>query len=126
MKYCFPSGAFDDKHTSILECAQHELDEEAHLNGGEWIPLFTRDNRGIPEGKWISNSFMPFLCINPLINSKPAERDAEEYMNIISNVTMSDLKSYIMTGQLLLPSVQAAVMGLEMLKSKNLIKETLI
>ncbi len=60
------------------------------------------------------------------MNDKPADRDAEEYMNIIPNVTMSDLKSYIMTGQLLLPSVQVAVMGMEMLRSKNLIKEALL
>lgn len=44
------------------------------------------------------------------------ERDAEEYIEIVHNVPISDLKQFITHAEMMLPSVQTTWMALEYLK----------
>lgn len=78
MVYTFAAGAIDaQKHDDPLECAKAELSEELRLKGGTWVPLLPTDSSGVPEVKWCTNTFSPFLCIDPQIDSDPLPRDFE-------------------------------------------------
>ncbi|KAG0748970.1 hypothetical protein G6F57_003271 [Rhizopus arrhizus] len=100
---------------SMKEAAKHELSEEAHLKGGKWIKLFEGED-GISELKWGKNKFIPFLCLDPVDDDKPMERDYEEHIDIIRDVSVNELKQFIMKGEMMLPSVQTAWMALDYLK----------
>lgn len=111
--------------TSPLEAAQHELSEEARLKGGEWINLLPKEHSpdGISELKWGKNRFMPFLCLDPILDDQPMERDAEEYIEVIYNLPIKQLKQAITRAEMMLPSVQTTWMALEYLKEHNLLIE---
>lgn len=122
-KYTCVAGAYDrHKHTSILDSAQHELSEEAHLKGGQWIDLSPKEQPlGISEMKWGTNRFVPFLCIDPIVDEQPLERDAEEYMEVVKDVSIADIKRFVTQGQVMLPSVQTIWMALEYLTENSLL-----
>jgi hypothetical protein len=105
---------------SILHSAQCELSEEMQLAGGEWIALHD-SQEGIPELKWGSNRFWPFLVIDPRPDPHPKEQDPEEYIIVHQAITIERLKELIMQGRLMLPSVQTAWMAMERLKSMGLL-----
>lgn len=46
-------------------------------------------------------------------------RDAEEYMEVVHDVTVDDLKKFITRAEVMLPSVQTIWMALEYLKENN-------
>lgn len=107
---------------SPLESAQHELSEEARLAGGEWISLLPEDQKdGISELKWGRNRFVPYLCINPHQDDQPRERDAEECIQVVDNVAIKDLKTFITKGEMMLPSVQTSWMALEYLSNLGML-----
>ncbi|OBZ87778.1 hypothetical protein A0J61_04182 [Choanephora cucurbitarum] len=119
VKYTCVAGSFDRrKHANILEAAQHELSEEAHLKGGEWINLLPEDHSadGISELKWGRNRFIPYLCLDPVQDDAPMARDAEEYIQVVRDVSIEDLKKFITKAEMMLPSVQTTWMALEYLK----------
>ncbi|KAI7903035.1 uncharacterized protein BX663DRAFT_509317 [Cokeromyces recurvatus] len=119
IKYTCVAGSYDRrKHTSVLEAAQHELSEESYLKGGEWINLLPKDytDDGISELKWGKNRFIPFLCLDPIQDDSPRERDPEECIEVIHHVSIQDLKRFITRAEMMLPSVQTAWMALEYLK----------
>lgn len=111
------------KTCSILEAAQHELSEEAHLKGGRWVNLLPKDHSpdGISELKWGKNRFIPYLCIDPIHDENPLQRDAEEYMEVVHNVPINDLRKFITNAEMMLPSVQTTWMALEYLKEYQLL-----
>ncbi|KAI8047836.1 uncharacterized protein B0P05DRAFT_592485 [Gilbertella persicaria] len=124
MKYTCVAGSFDRrKHQNILQAAQHELSEEAQLKQGEWINLLPQDHSpdGISELKWGRNRFIPYLCLNPIKDDTPMERDAEEYIQVVHHVPIPDLKQFITRAEMMLPSVQTCWMALEYLREHNLL-----
>lgn len=74
---------------------------------------------GISELKWGKNRFIPFLCLDPIKDKNPMARDAEEYMEVVHDVTVDDLKKIITRAEVMLPSVQTIWMALEYLKENN-------
>ncbi|KAI9205205.1 uncharacterized protein BJ171DRAFT_423593 [Polychytrium aggregatum] len=112
LKYTFAAGGFDPKkHKDLLETAQAELSEEARLKGGEWIALLPEGHGGISELKWCRNRFIPYLVLNPQIDDTPSPRDAEEFMQVIYDVPLDEVRDIVMRGDMMLPSVQTWVMG---------------
>ncbi|KAI8823132.1 uncharacterized protein EV422DRAFT_494325 [Fimicolochytrium jonesii] len=117
LKYTFAAGGFDQKkHQTILDTSKQELSEEMRLTGGEWISLLPQDHDGIGEVKWSRNRFIPFLVLDPVYDEHPRARDAEELIEIRRNVDIRDLKDIILRGEMMLPSVQTAWMGLDYLE----------
>jgi hypothetical protein len=105
-----------------LEAAQHELSEEAQLKGGHWISLLpSAQPNGISELKWGTNRFVPYICINPVLDENPKDRDAEEYMEIVRDVTIDEFTQFVMRGEVMLPSVQTGWMAIEWLKENKYI-----
>lgn len=54
--------------------------------------------------------------MDPVDDDKPMERDYEEHIDIIRDVSVNELKQFIMKGEMMLPSVQTAWMALDYLK----------
>jgi len=123
VKYTCTAGAIDRrKHKSQLETAQYELSEEAHLKGGRLISLLPSSQpEGISELKWSKNRFVPYICINPVLDDNPKERDAEEYIEIVRDVSIDDFTQMVMRGEVMLPSVQTGWMAIEWLKENKYI-----
>ncbi|KAI7862623.1 hypothetical protein BDF14DRAFT_1735733, partial [Spinellus fusiger] len=123
IKYTCVAGSYDRrKHSSPLETAQHELSEEARLHQGRWISLLPEDQPdGISELKWGKNRFIPYLCIDPQPDHQPLARDAEECIQVCPTVSIEDIKSFIMRGHVMLPSVQTAWMALTYLTDHDLL-----
>ncbi|GAN10232.1 conserved hypothetical protein [Mucor ambiguus] len=124
IKYTCVAGSYDrQKHASITEAAQHELSEEAFLTGGEWINLLPSDynEAGVSELKWGKNRFVPFLCLDPVKDKSPMARDAEEYIEVVHDVTIKDLKKFITRAEMMLPSVQTCWMALSYLEEHDLL-----
>lgn len=92
------------------------------MKGGRWINLLPEDQPdGISELKWGRNKFVPYLCIDPVVDPEPRARDDEEWMEIVPDVPLKDFKRYITRGEVMLPSVQTAWMALEYLAENNFI-----
>ncbi|KAF1805287.1 hypothetical protein FB192DRAFT_1362196 [Mucor lusitanicus] len=124
IKYTCVAGSYDRrKHASITQAAQHELSEEALLTGGQWINLLPSDYNedGVSELKWGKNRFIPFLCLDPIKDENPMARDAEEYMEVVHDVTIKDLKTFITRAEMMLPSVQTCWMALSYLEEHELL-----
>jgi hypothetical protein len=74
-----PVQQFDPKKSSSkLETARAELSEEARLTSGIWHNLLRDESHpGIPELKWCSNLFIPFLCVDLVADPQPGHQDEE-------------------------------------------------
>ncbi|KAG2499483.1 hypothetical protein HYH03_002430 [Edaphochlamys debaryana] len=123
LQYCLPTGGFDPrKHGNLLDCARAEMREEAMLMGGEVVPLLPDDHPGQSEVKWSRNSFKPFLFIDPQPDpSGHAARDAEEHTIEVSRISISELRSLMLGGQMMLPSIFTCYLALEALDARRLI-----
>lgn len=66
--------------------------------------LIASDQLGIPEVKWCSNRFTPFIAVDPAIDDNPGDRDIEEYIEIV-RLRVSEVKKIARQGRMLLPSV---------------------
>lgn len=93
------------------------------MTGGEWISLLPKDHSsdGISELKWGKNRFIPYLCLNPSTDANPLARDAEEYMEVVNDVPVKEVESFITRGEMMLPSVQTSWMALIYLREHGLI-----
>ena len=123
LRYAWAGGKWEPEKThDLLDSAKAELSEEAHLSGGEWISLLPEGNEGIAELKWSSNRFSPYLVIDPVHDPKPGQQDAEEYIKIQRHVPIRQLRDWILAGEVMLPSVQAALMAIDWLKTHRGLK----
>lgn len=59
------------------------------------------------------------MCINPVLDSNPREKDIEEWIEVLCDVTIEKVMSLILAGEMMLPSVQTCLMAIEYIK-KNL------
>lgn len=117
--YALPSGNFDpEQHRDVKQTAVFELEEEAHLTGGEWHELLPSRHPGIPEVKWCANAFTPFLCIGPEPHANAKPRDWVESVSgqRVECVSVARFRELIAGGKLLLPSIATGYMALDKLR----------
>lgn len=120
LRYAWAGGKWEREKThDLLDSAKAELSEEAGLKGGEWISLLPEGSNGIAELKWSSNLFHPYLVLDPIHDPKPGKQDAEEYIKIHRHVPIRQLRDWILAGEVMLPSVQAAVMAIACLRQRG-------
>mmetsp|Transcript_7790 Transcript_7790/g.23543 ORF Transcript_7790/g.23543 Transcript_7790/m.23543 type:complete len:239 (-) Transcript_7790:742-1458(-) len=92
----FPAGGFDPKkHDSLEHAARMELSEEAFLKGGTFYPL---TSHGVSQDKYSKNVFHMFLAIDPEIDENPAPRDHEEYIKVVHDVELSEVREILGRG----------------------------
>ncbi|KAG1665097.1 hypothetical protein FOA52_007788 [Chlamydomonas sp. UWO 241] len=139
------------KHASIEDAARWELSEEALLTGGEVVRLIEEDHPGcwqksappssapcshghrhraeaaatlqpgMVEVKWCRNRFVPFLVISPTDDPNPRARDAEEHLMHVHRVDYSEFLRLITSGNMMLPSIATAFLGMRELKRRGLL-----
>jgi hypothetical protein len=104
------------KHGSALECAQFELEEEAHLRSSRWVPLLDELSTAAPFHKYSNNRFYPFLAIDCDHVASPRPRDAEEHITVLRHVGYRQLMSLISAGRVNVLSSYAALLGINKLR----------
>lgn len=107
------AGMFETgKHTSALECAQFELEEEAHLRSDRWISLLQDAETVVPFDKYSNNRFHPFLALDCEPVAFPRALDAEEHIVIHTGVTHAQLLRLISEGRVNVLSSYTILLGL--------------
>jgi hypothetical protein len=115
--YGVVAGVFEPaKHSSSLQCAQAEVEEEAQRVSGTWIPLLEGVNATIPLEKYSDNVFTPYLVLDTEITATPKPPDAEELIEIIENVTFDELMKIILAGEMNIVSSFSVVLALQKLE----------
>lgn len=102
----------------------------------DWSPLSPRED-GIPELKWGTNRFFPFLAMNCTADNERRPMDAEEEGVIqcrsrptfnaetyrpllgIRGVSIPQAMSLALSGRLHLPSLQTLVLAVEELRKRR-------
>ena len=110
-------GVYEEKkHGSVLRCAQFELEEEAHLQSNNWIPLLEGESNGIPFDKYSDNILHPYLALDCELVNDPRPIDNEEWITIHRNISYAQLMALLTAGQLALPTAFAVLLSMQRLK----------
>jgi len=110
------AGMFEShKHESPLQCAEHELEEEAHLQTNNWYPLLEQTNTYIPFDKYSTNRFYAYLALDCLPVTNPKPLDDEEEITIHPNVTYPEMMEVMKKGEMNVVSTFAILLGLQKL-----------
>ena len=117
-QYGVIGGMFESKHTTSLECAQFELEEEAQLKSDTWIPLLSPSpsssssdtltttsssiltNGPVSFDKYSDNVLYPYIALDCQHVDIPRAPDDDEYIVIEKNITYKRLWEIISTGQM--------------------------
>lgn len=113
------AGLIEEKHGHDAHlAAQHELEEECHLTGGEWVPLA---NTATAMDKYALTKIHAYLVLDPepAINPKPL--DEEEDIEIVSGVTIEEIMEYIANGEMNLVGGWGCMLAISKLRELNLI-----
>ena len=104
----------DDKHGADIEtAARHELEEEAHLTGGTWIPL---SNRTSAMEKYSLTGADAYLVLDPIPKENPKPLDDEEDIEIVEGVTIPEIMDRIKNGEMNLVSGWGCLLAIEKLR----------
>jgi hypothetical protein len=105
------------KHTSPLQSAQYELEEEAQLQTDKWYSLIDESNAkiGMPFDKYSNNHFFPYLALDCIPVSNPKAMDDEEYIIVERDVTYERLMNLMKSGQMNVVSTFTILLGLRKL-----------
>lgn len=114
------AGLVEDKHgQDVYLAAQHELEEECHLTGGEqWIPL---TNAATAMDKYALTKIHAYLVLDPKPTSNPKPLDEEEDIEIVSGVTIEEIMEYIANGEMNLVGGWGCMLAISKLRELNLI-----
>lgn len=127
MKAGIAAGLVEDKHihtnnnngddgtgddSQKLIAAQHELEEECHLVGGEWIKL-TDDTL---LDKYSSTQATVYLNLNAKVTTNPKPLDAEEEIVIVPNVTIPEILEMIAKGEMNCVGAWACLVAIQRLR----------
>ena len=92
------------KHSSALESAQFELEEEAGLRSSRWLPLL-EEGVSAPFDKYSNNTFFPFLAL-----------DCEEHISVLRNIGHEQLMRWVCEGRINVLSSYTALLGISKLR----------
>lgn len=106
-----------NKHESPLQCAKHELEEEAQLQSHKWYELIdTKQSKiGMSFDKYSNNHFFPYLALDCFPVENPKAMDEDEFITIERNVTYAQLMDLIKAGKVNVVSTYAILMSFQKL-----------
>lgn len=107
------------KHSSSLEGAAAELEEEARIRCEAWVDLL--DGRTVPQDKYQRESVWFYLCTEAVKVVGGRERDREEDMDVVEGVTARQVGELVREGVMQSNQVAAALLALDTLRAKALI-----
>ena len=107
----FVAGMYEpDKHTSLEDAAAKELSEEAHLMGGRLVPLGTQPT---PADKYSRNLFWFYIALDCTQDGSPAQRDPEEWIEVVEGVQLDEVRSLVRNGSLNTPHSLLAMLAMD-------------
>lgn len=104
------------KHSSPLEASQHELEEEAHLQTQNWIPLLDSQDTSMSFDKYSTNRFFPYLALDCTAVANPRSMDDEELITVEHGVPYARVMELISSGQMNVVSSYAILLGVRKLR----------
>jgi hypothetical protein len=112
----------EDKHegANATIAAQHELEEELHLAGGIWYPLVQFP---LAMDKYATTFVHAFLVLDAKPVTNPRPLDEEEDIEIITNVTISEIMKFIRRGDMNVVGSWAALLAIEKLRELGEVDE---
>eukprot|EP00536_Pseudo-nitzschia_multiseries_P015594 jgi/Psemu1/299051/fgenesh1_pm.917_\ len=112
------AGLVEAKHDDHdpLSAAKHELEEECHLTGGEWIPLLTGNRQSAAMDKYATTTIRCYLVIDPVRAENPKPLDDEEDIEIVSGVTIPEVLEYIRNGEMNLVGGYGSLLAIQKLR----------
>lgn len=114
----FVAGMYEPaKHASLVDAAVKELSEEAQLKGGRLIPL---SQACTPADKYSRNEFWFFLAVDCVKDTQPAQRDAEEWIEIVQDVSLEEVRNLVNEGRLNTPHSLLAMLALDKIQNTQL------
>eukprot|EP00545_Synedropsis_sp_CCMP1620_P005903 CAMPEP_0119015666 /NCGR_PEP_ID=MMETSP1176-20130426/11388_1 /TAXON_ID=265551 /ORGANISM="Synedropsis recta cf, Strain CCMP1620" /LENGTH=246 /DNA_ID=CAMNT_0006968977 /DNA_START=17 /DNA_END=757 /DNA_ORIENTATION=+ len=102
-----------DKHSDPKMAAECELEEEIHLAGGTWHEL---TESPLAMDKYATTLIHAFLVIDAQPVANPRPLDDEEDIEILTNVSVDEIKRMIRQGGMNVVGSWAALLGLEKLR----------
>jgi len=122
------AGMFEEgKHASPLECAQCELEEEAQLVGGKWVPLVSKDTDAADPGdvtlsKYFEQQFWPYLVLDPEGPvADPRPQDEDEFIEVLRGVTLDQVRDLIQRGDIAVIHAYVLLLAIERLRVLGII-----
>jgi len=120
-QYGVIAGGYEPhKHDSPMTAARFELEEEAQLEGGRWVPLLNTAG-SLAHDKYSTERFFPWLVIDAKPCESPRECDTEESIRVEHGFTASTLRELIRQGAMNCPSSFAVLLALERLQEMDLL-----
>lgn len=124
-KWGVVAGAYEpNKHSSAMDAAKCEVEEEARLVGGKWIPLLQTPDLSVPHDKYGTNRFFPWLVLDCSVVKDEAAarpRDAEETIVVMRGISEKRLRDLLNNAMLNVPSSYSALLALARLKDMDLL-----
>lgn len=132
------------KHSTSLECAQFELEEEAQLCSDTWIPLLNSSSRAastttstttnvtstattdmthncpVSFDKYSDNVLYPYIALNCKHVFTPRPLDDDEYIVVEKNVSYKRLWEIITSGEMNIFSSYVCMSALRKLEEMNI------
>ena len=122
MYYGVVGGIYEkEKHTSILQAAQFELEEEAQLQTSDWIYLLNSDSCNVSFDKYSENLLYPYLALDCTKVNIPKPQDTDEFIEVHRDVTYKKLMSIIDEGDMNLFSTYMCFKALRKLEQLNIV-----
>ena len=103
------------KHSSALESAQFELEEEAGLRSSRWLSLL-EEGVSAPFDKYSNNTFFPFLALDCEEVPQPRPLDDEEHISVLRNIGHEQLMRWVCEGRINVLSSYTALLGISKLR----------
>ncbi|KAJ1397894.1 hypothetical protein B484DRAFT_424984 [Ochromonadaceae sp. CCMP2298] len=110
------------KHTSPLEAAEYELEEEAQLRTDSMIALLD-GAVSQPFDKYSTNRFFPYLALDCEFVQDARAMDAEELITVRYDVTYTELMDMMSAGKINVVSTYAILLGVKKLREMGFIVE---
>lgn len=108
------AGLVEDKHgADVSVAARDELEEEAQLTGGRWIPLSTKPSA---MDKYALTTVGAYLVLDPVSAENPKPLDDEEDIEIVSGVSVPEIMGWIATGEMNMVSAWGCMLAIEKLR----------
>lgn len=120
-------GVEPTKHKSPLEAAQFELEEEARLVGGTWVPLLESPQgtglASLGHDKYSTERFFPWLVLDAqrVEEESARPRDDEECIGVVDGLTAIELRRLLRSGSMNCPSSTAVFLALDRLDEMGLL-----
>lgn len=108
------AGLVEDKHgADVSKAARDELEEEAQLTGGEWIPLSVKPSA---MDKYALMTIDAYLVLDPTPAENPKSMDDEEDIEVVRGVSVPDIMRWIATGEMNMVSAWGCMLAIEKLR----------